>query len=105
MHASKFVPDCYKTQKMHDKAVNGYPSKVQFVPECYKTQEICNRAANIWFFVFDSIHDWYKIQEMYDRVIYKDPFMVYIALIDIKLKKCWWLSGSIRIYSWLVCYK
>ena len=31
-HALKFAPDCYKTQKLCDKAV--HPSTTQFVPEC-----------------------------------------------------------------------
>ena len=41
----KLVPDCYKTQKNCNKAVNTYPSTTKFVPECYKTQEICNRIV------------------------------------------------------------
>ena len=33
----KFVPDCYKNQKMCNKAVDKYPHAVEFVPEFYKT--------------------------------------------------------------------
>ena len=34
---------------MCNKAVNTYPSAIQFVPECYKTQEICDKAVNTCF--------------------------------------------------------
>ena len=33
-HELKFVPDCYKTQKMCDKAVNTHPSTMQYILEC-----------------------------------------------------------------------
>ena len=39
-HALKFVPKCYKTQKMCDITVNNYSSKIEFVPMCCKTQNI-----------------------------------------------------------------
>ena len=42
--ASKFVPACYKTQKMCSKDVCTYLSAIQFVCRCYKTQEICDQA-------------------------------------------------------------
>ena len=34
LHALELVPECYKSQKMCDKAVNTYPSTIKFVPEC-----------------------------------------------------------------------
>ena len=34
---------------MLDKAVNTYPSTIEFVPECYKTQEMSNKAVNRCF--------------------------------------------------------
>ena len=30
----ELVPDCYKAQKMCDKAIDTYPSAIQFVPKC-----------------------------------------------------------------------
>ena len=50
-HALEFVSECYKTQKMRDKAIDTHPytSATQFVPECYKTQEMCYKAVNRWF--------------------------------------------------------
>ena len=33
----KFVPDCYKNDKMCNKAVDNYPQSLEFVPDCYKT--------------------------------------------------------------------
>ena len=41
----KSVPDCYKNQKMCDKAVDNYPHALDFVPDCYVTQEICDKVA------------------------------------------------------------
>ena len=34
---------------MLDKAVNTYPSTIEFVPECYKTQEMSNKAVKRCF--------------------------------------------------------
>ena len=34
-----------------------YPSTTKFVPECFMTQEMCNKAVNRCFFVFDFIPD------------------------------------------------
>ena len=35
--------------KMCDEAIDDYSPTIQFVPECYKTQEMCNKAINIFF--------------------------------------------------------
>ena len=40
---------------MCDKAANTYLSTIKFVPGCFMTQEMCDKAVNICFFVFDSI--------------------------------------------------
>ena len=40
--ASMFVPDCYKYQKMCNKALDNYPHALRFVSDCYKTQKTCN---------------------------------------------------------------
>ena len=58
-----FVPDCYKIEKMCDKAVN-YAHALEFVHDCYKTQEMCDKTVYTCFFVFDSVPDQYKIQEL-----------------------------------------
>ena len=42
--ALEFVPKYYKTQNMCEF------SKIKFVPECYMTQQIYNKAVNRWFF-------------------------------------------------------
>ena len=57
-------------------AVNTYPSTIKFVPECFMTQEMCNKAVNGCFFVFDSIPDQYKTQEICDSVVSQDPFFI-----------------------------
>ena len=37
---------------MCDKAVNTHLSTIQFVPECYKTQEMYHKDVNGFFFYF-----------------------------------------------------
>ena len=40
-HALEFVPNCYKTQKICDKAANTSPSAIQFAPACFNTLYMC----------------------------------------------------------------
>ena len=42
---------------MPDKAVNTYPSTIKFVPECFMTQKMCDKAVKRCFLVFHSILD------------------------------------------------
>ena len=44
-HASEFFPECQKTQKRCDEAVDTYPYTIKFL-ECHMTQGICNKAVN-----------------------------------------------------------
>ena len=36
----KFVPDCYKTQKMSEKVVDACLSALKFLPDCFVTPEM-----------------------------------------------------------------
>ena len=76
-HALKFVPFPFKTQKMCDDAVDGYPSTTQFVSECNKTQEMYDKSVNTFF-----------VQSV-------------MFLINIKSQKCVMklLSGGIKMFS------
>ena len=53
------VPDCYKTTKMYNKVVSTYPCTIQFVLQCFKNQKISDRAIYTRPFVFYSVFDWY----------------------------------------------
>ena len=53
-----------------------YPSTTKFVPECFMTQGMCNKIVNGYFFVFGSIPNRYKTQEMCDRVVSEDPLLI-----------------------------
>ena len=68
-----FVPNCFKNQKMCDKAVDIYASAIQFVPECYKTQKMCHKDVDACPFKFDSVPD--QTQEMRDKAIDADWFV------------------------------
>ena len=37
---------------MCNKAVNNYPHALEFVPVCYKTQKMCDKAVNKIFFIY-----------------------------------------------------
>ena len=45
---------------MCDKAVDIHPSEMQFVPDCFKIQKMYDKAADTCPFVFHSIVDRYK---------------------------------------------
>ena len=49
---------------MCDKAVNIHLSVTQLNRECFKTQKMCDKAVDNCPFVFDAISDLFKIQEM-----------------------------------------
>ena len=40
----KFIPDCFKTQEMCDKAVDEFPGCFRSVPDKFKTQKMCEKA-------------------------------------------------------------
>ena len=85
---------------MCDKAWNTYPSTIKFVPECFMTQEMCNKAVNICFFVFVSISNQYKTEEMCHSVISEGPFLITYCPDKCKIQKnvwwsCRWFSSSI----------
>ena len=61
---------------MCHKAVDTYPSTTKFVPECFMTQKMCDKAVNRCYFVFDSIPDQCKTQEMCDRFVSEDHFLI-----------------------------
>ena len=54
-----FTSDCYKDNNCYcclcNKAVDDYAHVLGSVPDCYKTQKICDKAANTCPFVFDSV--------------------------------------------------
>ena len=86
-HAFEFVPDCFKTPEIRDKAVNTYPSTIKFVPECYKTRKMCDAVITGVFLylilLLISVNCKYCVTELFAKILlYK-----YIAPIDIKLKK------------------
>ena len=48
---------------------------MQFVPECYKSQEMFDKAVNTCRFVSDSVPDLYMSQERFDSVAPKEAFV------------------------------
>ena len=76
----KSVPDCYKIQKICNKAVDNYAHALEFVRDCYKTQKMCVKTVDTCLFKFDSVPDQYKTQEMCDKTVFNDPFMLKYCL-------------------------
>ena len=59
----EFIPDCYKTQKMYEKAVSYFLHASQYASNCYKSQicvikqlilPILQRYGNLIHIVFQS---------------------------------------------------
>ena len=40
-----FVPNGYKNQEIFNKSVDNYAHALESVPDCYKTQKMCNKAC------------------------------------------------------------
>ena len=51
------MPECYKTQKMCNKAVDTYTSAIQFVSNQYKTLKVCDKATDTCPFASFSVSD------------------------------------------------
>ena len=39
----KYVTDCYKSQEIHNKAVENYSHALKYVFQCLKTQNMCDK--------------------------------------------------------------
>ena len=74
---------------MCDKAVSIYSSTTQFLPECYRTHKICNKAFQKCCLAYINIPDWYKTQETCDRVIYKDRLRLFIIFLPDQYQTQW----------------
>ena len=72
----KFVPECYKNQRMCNKAVDTNVHALQFVPNCYKTQKMCNKAVDAHASAMQLAPDWCKTQPICVKVAFKEPFML-----------------------------
>ena len=53
---------------MCDKVVLENSGTLKYVPDCYKIQKMCNKVVPRYFIVFDSIPYQYKIQEICELV-------------------------------------
>ena len=48
----KAVSNCYKAQRMCDRAVSTYDSTIKVVPGYYKSREMCDKAVNSFYSSF-----------------------------------------------------
>ena len=44
----KLTVNCYKNQKVRDKAVDDYTCALKFVRDCYNNQKMCNKAVDTY---------------------------------------------------------
>ena len=70
----RYVPDWHKTQKMCNKAVDGYVDMLEYVAECFISQEMCDKVVDAGHFVFYSNLDQFKIQKICDKAFWKIVF-------------------------------
>ena len=59
---------------MCDKDVSIYPSTIKFVPECYKTQEMCDKAVNRCFLYLIQILIGIKLKKCVTELFLKTLF-------------------------------
>ena len=72
----KFVPDCYKNQRMCNKAVNNYAHALQFVPNWLRRKKCVIKLLIQVLLQCKLIPDWCKTQPMCGKVAFKEPFML-----------------------------
>ena len=73
-----FIPDCFKTQDMCDKAVDEFPWCFRSVPDKFKTQKMCEKAFDEYPELdvresLDFIPDKFKTQEICAKAVDKYP--------------------------------
>ena len=68
-----FVPDCFKTEEVCNKAVCMDPYGLEFIPGHLKMQEMCDEALHREPYTLRYVPDHLKTQEMYNKVVGKDP--------------------------------
>ena len=56
---------------MCGKAINTYFSTIKFVPECYKTQEMCDKAVNRCFSYFILLPIGIKLKKHFTELLPK----------------------------------
>ena len=61
--------------KVCDKAVDTYPSTIKFVPECFMTQEMWDKAVGRCFLYLILFLISIKLKKC-DRVVSGDPFVI-----------------------------
>ena len=111
----RFIPNCYKNQKMFNKTVDTSPSATQFVSEWYRTNKRGDKTVDICrfvfdSFVFDSVPDPYKTQEICDKVVSNEPSMLKYCLDSYKIQEMCNKAvdaclSALKTSSWLVCFK
>lgn len=48
-------------------------SSFKFVPDCFKTQDMCNKAVRKDIPLLKFVSDRFKIQEIHDKAVCEDP--------------------------------
>ena len=91
------ITDCYKDQRMCDKAVDTYPTAMQVVPEYCKSGKMCNKAVDTHTFIIYSVADKYMTQ-IYDQVVSNKSSILIKLLVLIKL----YLLALKFVPDWLI---
>ena len=85
-HALEFVPECYETPKICDKAVT-HPSINKYVPECYKISSLRHWNTGL-VFIGVSLTSWGEVASLVlvshpssDGIKIKIPYGVDVLLL------------------------
>ena len=61
---------------MCDKPVNTYSSAIKFVPECFMTQEMCEKAVNVCFSYLNIFLIGIKLKKYVTELLLKIIFLI-----------------------------
>ena len=98
-----FVSECYKNQKMCNKAVDNYA--LEFISEWYKSNKIsaikkCDKAVGIYPSEMQFGPECYKIQERRDKAVdHFLPALKFVSLFLIGLLQVSWLKNLMMPFS------
>ena len=57
---------------------------LKFIPDCFKTQEICEKAIERWLYALALVPDHSKTKQMYKTAVLSDPKKLRFVLNNFK---------------------
>ena len=93
-----FIPNCYRDQKMCNKAIDNY---TWFGPNCYSTQKMFSNVVGTYSSAIQFVGECYKTSQMFNKAIDTCPFMFMNMFVSWILCLC---KININIINIIVSY-